>query len=304
MISINSLTKLYPGSALPAVDGLSLEVNDGEIVGFAGLNGAGKTTTLRVCVGLLFPTRGKVMIDGKDIVREKRAASLAVGWAPEFPNFDQSSKPIPLLRYHGRFYDVERREMESRIEHLIRAVGLSEHTEKRLRDYSQGMKKRFSLALALISDPHNLLLDESLNGLDPEGIKYVKDLVLLMKKQGKAIFLSSHILSELENVADRIAIIKSGKLAAVVDRSELPRLGNKISIRISVCNRDEAMFKILGRYGDIHTEEDDIIITNLRVDAGNAALLNNELVRAGYSVFKFVVEGESFENYFLSIVGT
>jgi ABC-2 type transport system ATP-binding protein len=240
-----------------------------------------------------FLTHGSVLIDGKDVVKEKRTASLEVGWVPEFPNFDQTSRPIPLLKYHGRFYDIERRETESRIESLIRSVGLSGHTGKRLRDYSQGMKKRFSLALALLSDSRNLLLDESLNGLDPEGIKYGNELVLSMKKQGKAIFLSSHILSELENIADRIAIIKSGKLLTVVDRSELPRLGSKIYIRISVRNPDEAIFEILGRYREIHSEGKDIILTNLKVDAENAALLNNELVRAGYSVIKFVVEGES-----------
>lgn len=303
MISIDSLTKLYPGSNRPAVENLSLDVDNGEIVGFAGLNGAGKTTTIRACSGIILPTSGNIRIDGNDIVAEKKKASVSIGWVPEFPNFELNARPVPLLRYYGRFYGMNKIDLESRIEILLNAVGLTEHTQKRLKNYSQGMKKRFSFASALLSDPGNLLLDETLNGLDPEGIRYVKELVISMKNEGKSILLSSHILSELENVADRIAIIRAGKIVALVDHSDLTHLGNSISIRISVSNIDKMISSFLDRYGNATISGSDIIITNVNVGEKEAGKLNNELARAGYLVYRFSVEGEKFEDYFLNLVG-
>jgi ABC-2 type transport system ATP-binding protein len=294
---------LYPGSNKPAVENLSLDVDNGEIVGFAGLNGAGKTTTIRACSGIILPTSGNIRIDGNDIVAEKKKASVSIGWVPEFPNFELNARPVPLLKYYGRFYGMNKVDLESRIEILLKAVGLTEHTQKRLKNYSQGMKKRFSFASALLSDPGNLLLDETLNGLDPEGIRYVKELVISMKNEGKSILLSSHILSELENVADRIAIISAGKIVALVDHSDLTHLGNSISIRISVSNIDKMISSFLDRYGNATISGSDIIITNVNVGEKEAGKLNNELARAGYLVYRFSVEGEKFEDYFLNLVG-
>ncbi|MBX8635817.1 MAG: ABC transporter ATP-binding protein [Thermoplasmata archaeon] len=303
MMQMKTLTKFFPGAKAAAVDALNLEVNDGEIVGFAGLNGAGKTTTIRICAGIIFPTSGTAEIDGHNIVSEKRKASCNIGWVPEFPNFEPNAKPVSLLNYYGRFYDINKKDLEDRIETLLKATGLSEHTEKRLKNYSQGMKKRFSLASALLSDPRNMLLDETLNGLDPEGVRYVKSLIMSMKKEGRAIFLSSHILSELENVADRIAIIKSGKVVSIVSRNELSHLGSRQTIRLSVVNPDSKLITLLQSYGEVSSEGNDFSVTNVRVDAEKAHLVNNELARAGYVVSRFTVAGENFEDYFFRLVG-
>ncbi len=300
---MTALTKFFPGAKTPAVDSLDLDVSDGEIVGFAGLNGAGKTTTIRICAGIIHPSGGTVDIDGHNIVTDKRKASFNIGWVPEFPNFEPGAKPIGLLSYYGRFYNINKTDLSNRIEMLLKATGLSEHTGKRLKTYSQGMKKRFSLASALLSDPRNLLLDETLNGLDPEGIRYVKNLILAMKKEGRAIFLSSHILAELENVADRIVIIKSGKVVSVVGRNDLPNLGSKLTIRLSVSNPDSKIVEVLQSYGDVARDGNDFTVTNLRIDAKRAGLANTELAKAGYIVNRFNVDGEKFEDYFLGLVG-
>ncbi len=300
---IKTLTKFFPGVKTAAVDSLNLEVNDGEIVGFAGLNGAGKTTAIRICAGIIFPSSGTAEIDGHDIVSDKKRASCNIGWVPEFPNFEPNAKPIGLLNYYGRFYTINKKDLEDRIELLLKATGLAEHTGKKLKTYSQGIKKRFSLASALLSDPRNLLLDETLNGLDPEGIRYVKALILSMKKEGRAIFLSSHILSELENVADRIAIIKSGKVVGIVGRNELSHLGNRQTIRLTVGNPDSKLITILQSYGDVSRDGNDFSVTNLNADAEKANLANSELAKAGYVVSRFNVEGENFEDYFFRLVG-
>lgn len=221
MIEIRNLIKRYSGKGPAAVDDLTLTINNGEIVGFAGLNGAGKTTTIRACTGIIYPTSGTILIDGADVVSQKTAASSSVGWVPELPNFEPNAKPMQLLKYYGGFYGMNSEESRTRGMTLLEATGLSGDTNKKLRNYSQGMKKRFSLAASMLNDPRNYFFDETLNGLDPEGIRYVRKLVTELKSRGRAILLSSHILNELETLADRIAIIHRGKLVEVMNREKI-----------------------------------------------------------------------------------
>ncbi|EQB65512.1 MAG: ABC transporter ATP-binding protein [Thermoplasmatales archaeon I-plasma] len=187
MITIDNLTKIYSPKERAAVDGLSLEIRDGEIVGFVGLNGAGKSTTIRIAAGVTLPTSGDVLVDGKSITREKTDASRQIGWVPELPNFEMNAKAVPLLRYFAGYYGLTKDQEKEHIDELLKQVGLWEHRNKKLRAYSQGMKKRFSLAESLIGDPNNLMFDETLNGLDPEGVQFVRNLILDQKKKGKAI---------------------------------------------------------------------------------------------------------------------
>lgn len=237
MIIFRNLTKTYGRNGIPAVDNLDLEVNDGEILGFAGLNGAGKTTTIRIASGISLPTSGSVLIDGYDIVKEKVKASRSIGWVPEFPNFEPNAKPLDLMVYYSGFYNIGSAEAREKSSQLLKEVGLSNALNKKLRSYSQGMKKRFSIAAAMINDAQNYLMDETLNGLDPEGIKYVKKLILKLRDQNKAIMLSSHILSELQNVADRVAVIHEGKLIKVVSKDELSSMHESL---------ESYFFKVIG----------------------------------------------------------
>ncbi len=302
MIEIRGLTKHYHRNSPPAVTKLDLEINDGEILGFAGLNGAGKSTTIRVVSGIIFPTGGKVSIDGHDVVKEKIKASRNVGWVPELPNFEPNAKSVSLLKYYAGFYGLKKDGLEDHIESLLRQFNIWEARNKKLKDYSQGMKKRFSIAAALIGEPQNFLFDETLNGLDPEGVRNMRDFMLKLKKEGKAVFLSSHILSELENVADRIAIIRKGELVNIVERNELSNLGSTV-VELRIENMDSGAKSIMEKYGDVVEEGNLIKIKNLRNSSSESRKVNTELAQNGYDVSYFKVSGEDLEDYFLQLVG-
>lgn len=302
MIEIEGLTKLYSRGLPPAVSKLDLEIHDGEILGFAGLNGAGKSTTIRTVSGIIFPSSGHVKVDGHDIVKEKIKASKNIGWVPELPNFDPNSKPISLLKYYAGFYGLKGGDVEDKIEELLKQFNIWGARSKKLKDYSQGMKKRFSIAAALIGDPQNFLFDETLNGLDPEGVRSMREFMLKLKKEGKSVFLSSHILSELQNVADRIAIIRRGELVNVVDRGELSNLGSSV-VKVRIENLDKDAIGIMEQYGDVKVDGSLAVIKNLKGNSAQSRKVNNELARSDYDISYFEVTGEGLEDYFLELVG-
>ncbi|MCW6159371.1 MAG: ABC transporter ATP-binding protein [Thermoplasmatales archaeon] len=302
MITIENLTKIYSAKDGAAVDSLSLEVKDGEILGFVGLNGAGKSTTIRIVAGVTLPTSGDVFIDGESITKKKTDASRRIGWVPELPNFELNAKAVPLLRYFAGYYGLARDQEEEHINELLKQVGLWPHRSKKLRTYSQGMKKRFSLAESLIGDPHNLMFDETLNGLDPEGVQFVRNLIVDQKKKGKAVLLSSHILSEIEALSDRIAIIHHGKLIKILDRKELNGLGRE-RIAIEIDNLDDKSLEIVSRYGEVKHTSDGISLMSVRIDKKDYPNILRELVQAGYKVRKFEPSGESLEEYFFNVIG-
>ncbi len=301
MIEINELTKFYGKNPVPAVSNLNLEINNGEIVGFAGLNGAGKTTTIRVISGIIFPSKGTVMVNNHDIVKDKVQASKSIGWVPEIPNFELNTKAIPLLKYFGGFYGLKGPSLDAKIEELMKKFNIWDARNKKLRDYSQGMKKRFSITAAAIADPDNYLFDETLNGLDPEGVRDMRSLILSLKKSGKAVLLSSHILSELENIADRIAIIKEGKLIKIIERSELSNLGSA-TVRITIDNFDKDAGDLLEKYGTVEVSGNLVVVRELKVSATEAKKINAVLAKHGYEVSKFDITGEGLEDYFLGLV--
>ncbi|MCL4421324.1 MAG: ABC transporter ATP-binding protein [Candidatus Thermoplasmatota archaeon] len=302
MIQISSLTKSYKKNQPSAVKNLSLDIDDSEIVGFAGLNGAGKTTTIRVACGIIFPSSGRVSIDGKDIVKEKVQASKNIGWVPELPNFEPNGRAVPLLKYYAGFYGISSSDAESRAEELLKKFSIWDSRKKKLKDYSQGMKKRFAIAAAMMGDPKNFLFDETLNGLDPEGVRDMRNLMVNLRNDGKAVFLSSHILSELENVADRIAIISRGELIKVIERSELSNLGSSF-IEINVQNPDDKVESMLEPYGKVERSGNIYYIRNLKINANEGYKINQTLVSSKYNVISMSVKYEGLEDYFLNLVG-
>lgn len=303
MITLEGVSKTYRKSTVPAVNDLTLTLRDGEIVGFAGLNGAGKTTTIRMISGVLFPDRGSILVDGHDIVNDKLEASRNIGWVPELPNYELNARPADLLRYYAGFFVKDDREFAERRTNLMKRLGIWKYREKKLRYWSQGMKKRFSIVAASQADPRNYLFDETLSGLDPEGVKDVRDFILDQKSQGKSVFLSSHILSELELIADRIAIIKEGELLNVIGRDELSKLGARMA-KIIVDNLDQKALTLLEKYGTPEKKGNTVILRNIDSDATKYHEINAELVGAGYFVSHFDVTGLDLESYFLKLVET
>ena len=222
VIKIENLTKIYRLSKRRKVIGLlnfNLLVEEGEIFGLLGPNGSGKTTLLKIMLGLIFPTKGKVEIFGKqmDDVGVKRD----IGFLPENPYYYEYLTGPELLDFYGDIFNLPENVKRRRSEELLSIVGLEEAKHMALRSYSKGMLERIGLACVLLNDPKLLVLDEPTTGLDPIGGRETRDLLLRLKKKGKTILLSSHFLSEVERICDRIGILDQGKLLAVGRLKEL-----------------------------------------------------------------------------------
>lgn len=302
MIEIENFTKTYGRSDEPAVNNISFKVQDGEILGFAGLNGAGKTTTIRTMGGIILPSTGTITVDGHDIVNEKVSASKGIGWVPEFPNFEPNARPIPLLKYYAGFYGIKGDEAQKLAEKLMEEFELTRAIRKKVRSYSQGMKKRFALASAMISNPKNYLFDETLNGLDPEGINYLRKLMVKLRDEGKAVFLSSHILSELENLADRILIIHRGAIIETLTKEKMRNLGKPV-LKVRLNKVDSNVISMLENYGKVAVDGDMVTVMGLASGQGSADDINSELIKNGYKVSMFNMQGASLEEYFFELIG-
>jgi len=312
MLEFQDLTKIFSKKAGPAISSVDFDVRDGETIGFVGLNGAGKTTTIRLAAGVALPTRGSISIDGKDIVKEKIDASREVGWVPEFPNFDMSSRAKSLMLYYAGFFGIPKSDAERRTKELLDEVKLTGFENRPLRTYSQGMKKRFSLAASMLADPRNYLFDEILNGLDPEGIHFMRELVSSLKKQRKAILLSSHLLSEVDTLSDRVVFIHKGKIMKIASRDELSGYGAQGSriLRLVVEGLEDSGRDYLEKLGDkveIFQEEQDPgtpgrIIVSIRGFRGESYSVNADLVRMGTKVHELNYQRTSLEDYFFELV--
>lgn len=202
-----------------ALDDLNLEVEEGEIFGFIGPNGAGKTTTIKLLLGLLYPTRGKAWIFDKSIYDV--SVKKDVGFLPENPYFYDYLTGEEILFFMGQLYGISRSILAVRVYELLDLVGLAEAQDLPLSKYSKGMLQRIGLAQALLADPKLVILDEPLSGLDPVGRKEMRDVIANLRKQGKTVFFSTHILSDAELLCDRVGILLKGKLTKVGRLTEL-----------------------------------------------------------------------------------
>lgn len=212
-IEIENLTKKYGN--LKAVDNLTLNIEEGIIFGFLGPNGAGKTTTILSMLGLIIPDSGNIRILGHDVFREPIKVKEKVGYLPENATVYDELTAWRNLEFFANFYNLSRSEKEKRIEELLKVVGLWDVRYRKVKTFSKGMKQRLLLAQALINDPEVLILDEPTSGLDPEGAHLVKSIVKEEAEKGKTIFFSSHILSEVEELSDKVGILVGGKLKAL-----------------------------------------------------------------------------------------
>src|SRR5512140_1422927 len=207
-----------------AVDGLTLSVNEGEIFGFVGPNGAGKTTTIKMLMGLIFPTSGKAWIFDAPI--PSNASKARIGYLPEHPAWYEFLTGLEALRFFARLAGVEAAAARKRCDELLGLVGLSDAADRQLRKYSKGMQQRLGIAQALVGDPAFVVLDEPMSGLDPIGRKEMRDLILELKKLGKTVFFSTHILPDVETLCDRVGVILNGRLR------DVGRLGELLSPRV------------------------------------------------------------------------
>ncbi len=225
IVEIRDLTKDYrtgfwKKKTVRALDGVSLSVNGGQIFGFLGGNGAGKTTTIKILMSLLFPTSGMAKILGRDI--SVIDMHREIGYCPENPYFYDYLTPNEILDYFGRIFDLDNATRKNRSAELLTKVGLKEHDwSKQLRKFSKGMLQRVGLAQSLINNPTIVFMDEPMSGLDPIGRREVRELIAGLRDGGTTVFMSTHILSDVEALCDEVAILRKGKLAAVGNLDDL-----------------------------------------------------------------------------------
>ncbi|MBX8631264.1 MAG: ABC transporter ATP-binding protein [Thermoplasmata archaeon] len=300
MIEVSGLSKTYGRRRDPAVKDVSFDIRDGEIVGLAGLNGAGKTTTISAITGIILPSDGQILVDGMDIISEKARASAGIGWVSEFPSFEQNARPAQLLVYYAGFHGMRRGEARERAEDVLKAVGLEHALDRKIRTYSQGMKKRFGLASAMLSDPQNYLLDEILNGLDPEGMRYVRNLLLEFRKNGKAVLLSTHILGVLQDLADRVLILQNGRVLEALTREQMRKLG-KPSFKLRTDRIDGKLIELLSVFGNVSTSGEHVVISGIDATDALAGEISAAVASGGYRLFHLSIESESLEDHFLQL---
>jgi len=231
-VTVEGLTKVFPvpfhRRAITAVRDLNLRVEAGEVYGLLGPNGSGKSTTLKIILGLVSPTRGRTRIFGRDssLVESREA----VGFLPENPYFYKFLTGEETLRFFGRLCRLNGSRLKSRVHELLKLVGLTNARDQRLSTYSKGMLQRIGLAQALINEPKLIVLDEPTVGVDPAGSRDIRDLIVDLKRRGVTVLLSSHLLSQVQEICDRVGILARGvlvregrleELVAIENRSEL-----------------------------------------------------------------------------------
>jgi ABC-2 type transport system ATP-binding protein len=222
VIAVESLVKTF--GAFRAVDGVSLEVARGQIHGFLGPNGAGKTTTIRMIAGLLKPSSGRVVIAGKDLAREPEAAKRALGFIPDRPFLYEKLTAAEFLRFHGGLYGLEGGTLEARARELLELFELASWAHELVESFSHGMKQRLVMCAAFLHRPQAVLVDEPMVGLDPRGMRLIKDVFRAMSRSGVAILMSTHTLEVAQEMCDRISIIQGGRIIARGTVAELNAL--------------------------------------------------------------------------------
>src|SRR5215467_3659895 len=214
VIETRALSKTYRDfwgrPKVRALKALDLEIKRGEVFGLLGPNGSGKTTTIKLLLGLLFPSEGQALIFGKDATDVSK--NQRIGYLPEESYLYKFLNAEETLDFYGRLFNIPHAELQRRIDSLIELVGLQKARKRQLKEYSKGMTRRIGLAQALINNPELILLDEPTSGLDPIGTREMKDLILKLRDQGKTVLMSSHLLPDVQDVCDRIAILHQGEL--------------------------------------------------------------------------------------------
>ena len=290
VLQTDGLTKVY--SDTKVVDGVSLTVNQGDIYGFVGKNGAGKTTFIRMILGLTGITDGSFrLFDGENISSAKKR----VGSLIESPAIFRNMTAKQNLDIYCTMLGTDKKTIPD----ILKTVGLSDTGRKKSGDFSLGMKQRLGIAIALIGNPDFLILDEPINGLDPTGIVDIRELLLDLKNQGKTIFISSHILGELEKIATCYGIISSGKLVEEITSQELAeKCGSRTVITVSDTAKSvEIIAKILDTGSEnIECDKNNIFVKS-KID--NIGELTNALFNAGVTVSGISNDENSAEKYFI-----
>ena len=297
VIEVEGLRKEYRklrGGRTVAVDGLSLAVPSGGVFGFLGPNGSGKTTTIRCLLGLVRPSSGACSLLGADVARDLHRVITRVGSIVEspalFPTFSGRRNLALLAASYGL--------REAAVDEVLEVVGLTERAKDHVKNYSLGMRQRLAIAAALLKDPELLILDEPANGLDPAGIKEIRDLLRTLGDEGRTVFVSSHQLVEIQHTCDRVAILTQGRCIASGTVEDVLQRGHRTTLRVGVPDPDVGLAVL--RDAGISARANH---TALEVDvpAGGAARVSEALGRQGIWVTELHAEEATLEDVFLEL---
>jgi ABC-2 type transport system ATP-binding protein len=298
-IEIEHLSKEYPYGFLNlkkrnSLEDLTMQVENGEVFGFLGPNGAGKSTTIKLLMRLIFPTSGTARILGKSI--EDVSMHQRIGYLPEQPYFYDYLTAAELLEYFARFHNLTAADRHERVNKMLKKVGLATAKKIQLRKYSKGMLQRVGLAQAILHDPEVIVLDEPMSGLDPLGRREVRDIILELKKEGRTVLFSTHILSDAETLCDRVGVIVGGRLRGVGAPGEMVGIqtqGMEVLFELNGTGKTLALLSRATKMGEqyrVHVSEEELY----------PAL--EELKAAGARISSVAQIKPTLEDFFMNLV--
>jgi len=300
MIHTKNLTKEYDG--FRAVDNLNLKVEKGQIYGFLGPNGAGKTTTILMLLGILKPTEGEIYIMGEPLNKNPLNIKRRIGVVSEKQYLYKDMTAWEYLNFFADLYGVKNK--EKRIDELLSAVNLIDVKDRKLGAFSRGMQQKLGFTRALLHDPDLLLLDEPVSGLDPTGIKQIRDLIEEENKKGRTVFISSHLLSEVEKLCSKVAIINKGKLLAEDSMDNLRRkLTDFVQIEVELTEVSKDILDTLRSLDfikEIHQEK-NVLTIKVTTDKDHRADISKAIAQKGGVVLGIKTLGMSLEEAFITI---
>ncbi len=300
MIRTENLTKEYDG--FKAVDNLNLDVKEGEIYGFLGPNGAGKTTTILMLLGILRPTRGRIYLLEQELTKNFLSLKGRIGVVSEKQYLYKEMAAGEYLDFFADLYGVK--DKKKKIDQLLKSVSLLKVKNRKLGAFSRGMQQKLGFARALLHDPELLLLDEPVSGLDPTGIKQVRDLIEKENKKGRTIFISSHLLSEVEKLCREVAIINEGKLLAEDTMENLrKKLSKTVELEIELSQAKEEITKALSSFDFIQgiKQRENLLTLRVKSDQDYRAPISETISRQGGIVLGIKVKEMSLEEAFITI---
>lgn len=303
-IVIEHLTKDFSG--FKAIDDLSIEVRKNTFMGFLGPNGAGKTTAIKILTHLLYATSGSAYLNGIDVTKDPKHALFDVGAVVETPEFYPYLTPIETLAYMGELVGMSNEDIRHRTKEVLETVKMTEWGDKRIGKFSKGMKQRIAIAQAILNEPLIVILDEPTAGLDPRGMFEVREILLDLKKQDYTVFMSSHMLNEVQDVCDEVALINHGKLLQKGKVSDLIKSNDFRRLEVKI--KQEVGPELLKKVGEISgvTELEvagpNVFVLSIRGgdDAQIGLLL--QLISMDLKVVSFKESGVALENLYMSLI--
>ncbi len=293
-----------------ALDKLSFHVNKGQIFGFLGPNGAGKTTTIKCIVGILDCDGGSILINGENVEENRLESKKRIGFLPEQVGLYGELTPAETLRHYGGFYELDEDEIKKSGRELLQKLGLSKDSERKIRGFSLGMRKRLALAVALLHKPEVLVLDEPTSGLDPRGVKALRTLLRELNEDGLTIILSSHVLSEIQEICTHVGIIDKGKLIRQDEISGIREEIKKTEITLSLRVKD---FKTVNA-NKLDKKKGVAVISQKEIGKHTQVILKlkesmipwvtDNLVSDGVKIFSIEPHKNSLEDVFLKETGS